>query len=89
MMDGKLWWDILGLVVTCGVSAAILYWNGWKEKSITKSGIVFCLAIGILCVPSLFFVRGFSLAMTLVWVAAWLGSGCLKMIRYQKKKAQS
>lgn len=54
-MGGKLWWDILGLVVTCGVSAAILYWNGWKEKSITKSGIVFCLAMGILCVPSLFF----------------------------------
>ena len=89
MTDGKLWWDILGLVVTCGVSAAILYWNGWKEISITKSGIALSLAIGILCVPSLFFVKGFSLAMTLIWVAAWLDSGWLKMIRYQKKKARS
>ena len=88
-MDRKLWWHILGLVVTCGVSAAILYWNGWREKRITKSGIVFCLAIGILCVPSLFFVRGFSLAMTLVWIVAWLCSGCFQMIRYQKEKTQS
>lgn len=86
MMAGTLWWDILGFIVTCGVSAAILYWNGWKEKRVTKSGIVLCLAIGILCVPSLFFVKGFALAMRLVWVAAWIGSGCLKIIRYPKRK---